>query len=82
MAMAYMESLRNTVKELMKLLRHSSASAGIHWVITQQMEKKQLKEQKEKSIVCGSAISKPFLPSVINANAPGFVCLDTNNFPR
>jgi len=62
--MAYMESPRSTVKELIKLLRHSSASAGIHWVIIRQMEKKQLKEQKKKSIVCGSAISKPFLPSM------------------
>lgn len=45
--MAYMESPRSTVKELIKLLRHSSASAGIHWVIIRQMEKKQLKEQKK-----------------------------------
>lgn len=80
MAMAYMESARSTVKELIKLLRHSSASAGIHWVIIRQMEKKQLKEQKKKIHRLWFCNIKA-LPA-INANTPGFVCLDKKNFPR
>lgn len=66
----------------MELLRHSSASAGIRWVITQRMEKKQLKEQKEKNHRLWFCNIKALPATSHQCKTPGFVCLDEENFPR